>query len=309
MQQHAGQHILSAAFEELYSYTTVGFHLGQEILTIDLDVEELTEEHAANAEKLANQIILENRPIQTKWVTQSELSSYPLRKQPTVTENIRLVIIPEYDYNGCGGTHPNSTGQVGSIKILDWEKQKKKTRIQFICGNRVLKHLHKKQKVILELTKLLNAPEAEMVAAITRIIENAKSTEKQLEDARKVLLEFEAKELMKEFSFNKEKKILCKVIENHSIKELQFLAKKITNETDEIIVFLVSENGSQLQLVAARGAGIQTSMKELISELLPIINGKGGGNDSFSQGGGEKVLSGKELLNHFMIVLNNNKDA
>ncbi|MEH7110664.1 alanyl-tRNA editing protein, partial [Bacillus sp. JJ1764] len=111
MQQHCGQHILSAAFEQLFDYNTVGFHLGNDIVTIDLDTEQLTEAEAAQVESLSNQIILENKPIEIKWVTEEELSRYSLRKETKVKENIRLVIIPDYDYNGCGGTHPWATGE------------------------------------------------------------------------------------------------------------------------------------------------------------------------------------------------------
>ena len=97
MQQHAGQHILSAAFDHLFGYKTVGFHMGTENLTIDLATEELTKEEAQKAEELANKIILENRPIETKWVTEEELSQYELRKETKVKEDIRLVIIPDFD--------------------------------------------------------------------------------------------------------------------------------------------------------------------------------------------------------------------
>ena len=134
MQQHTGQHLLSAAFDQLFEYRTIGFHLGAEIVTIDLETEVLTEHQVQRAEGLANQIILENRPIEVKWVTEEELSQYPLRKETKVKDDIRLVIIPDFDYNGCGGTHPKATGEVSSVKVLDWERQKKKVRVQFVCG-------------------------------------------------------------------------------------------------------------------------------------------------------------------------------
>lgn len=134
MQQHAGQHILSATFEELFEFETVSFHLGKEVLTIDLNTDELKEEQAQQVEIRANQIILENQPIDTRWVNSAELSQYKLRKRISVTEDIRLVIIPDFDYNGCGGTHPNSTGQVGSLKILDWERQKRKFEFNLYVG-------------------------------------------------------------------------------------------------------------------------------------------------------------------------------
>jgi alanyl-tRNA synthetase len=296
MQQHAGQHILSAAFDELLNYKTVSFHLGEEVLTIDLDIEELTENEAVIVEKRANQIILENRPIQTIWVSQAELSQYPLRKQPKVMENIRLVIIPEFDYNGCGGTHPSSTGQVGTIKILDWEKQRKKIRVRFICGNRVLQQFHIKHQILTQLTKLLNAPEQGMIQSLERLLESVKSSDKQLEEARQTLLQFEAREMTETQLEINGQGVISKVVQNRSLKELQQLARIITNLLNEVIVILISENESQLQVVIARGSGQQVSMKELLADILPTINGKGGGNEVMSQGGGDLVLAGNELL-------------
>ncbi|NYF23195.1 alanyl-tRNA editing protein [Sporosarcina sp. JAI121] len=121
MQQHAGQHILSAAFVELFGFPTVSFHLGQDVVSIDLDIEEVSAEQLDAVEQAANDIILENRQIEMKWVTETDLHNYPLRKQLAVTGEIRLVIIPNYDYNGCGGTHPSTTGQVSMLKILSTE--------------------------------------------------------------------------------------------------------------------------------------------------------------------------------------------
>src|SRR5690349_4861024 len=108
MQQHAAQHVLSRAFVELFHIDTVSFHLGTDICTIDLDIENLTEKTALQAESLANNIIFENRPITPKWVTKEEVQFLPLRKQPTVSENIRIVIVKDFDYNACGGVHPAS---------------------------------------------------------------------------------------------------------------------------------------------------------------------------------------------------------
>jgi alanyl-tRNA synthetase len=296
MQQHAGQHILSAAFEELLNYKTVSFHLGEEVLTIDLEIEELTENEADIVEKRANQIILENRPIQTKWVSQAELSQYPLRKQPKVMENIRLVIIPEFDYNGCGGTHPSSTGQVGAIKILDWEKQRKKIRVRFICGNRVLQQFHVKHQILTLLTKLLNAPEQGMIQSLERLLENVKSSGKQLEEVQQTLLQFEAREMTQAQLEINGQRVISKVVQNRSLKELQQLARIITNLLNEVIVILISENESQLQVVTASGSDQQVSMKGLLADILPTINGKGGGNEVMAQGGGDLVVTGNKLL-------------
>ncbi|URT71139.1 alanyl-tRNA editing protein [Cytobacillus firmus] len=296
MQQHAGQHILSAAFEELYGYKTVSFHLGKEILTIDLEISELPVGHAEEAERLANAIILENRPIEARWVSAEEASQFPLRKPLSVSEDIRLVIIPKFDYNGCGGTHPTSTGQVAGVKILDWERQKKKIRVQFICGSRILTQLQTKHEITGNLSQLLNAPEQDLPSAASRLIENGKDLEKQLEAAKEALLAYEAKEM---FTAGKEK-CISKVFEGRSIQELQKLARLIASQTGNADVILINETADKLQFVCARGTDSESDMKSLSAELLQKINGKGGGNPQFAQGGGDKLMSGEDLLEYAM---------
>jgi alanyl-tRNA synthetase len=301
MQQHAGQHILSASFEQLFGYKTIGFHLGNETLTIDLETANLLESEVLKVEELANQIILENRPIETKWVTEDELVNYDLRKETKVKEDIRLVIIPSFDYNGCGGTHPKATGEVQAIKIIDWERQKKKVRVQFVCGTRVLKQFHQKNKVLMELTTLLNAPEKDMQEAVTRLLENSKSMEKELAQSLETLLHYEAKSLLEKGK--SENRIVSGEFQNRSIQELQKLARIIIAEDEETIVLFVSQNENRLQLVGARGTVENVSMKKVIGNALSLINGKGGGSDSFAQGGGEAIISGENMLQHLLELI------
>lgn len=289
MQQHAGQHILTAAFVELFDMATVSFHLGTELVTIDLNVGEVSEDQLAAVEKRANEIILENRPIETKWVTKEELAQYNLRKDVKVDDDIRLVIIPDYDYNGCGGTHPTSTGQVGLLKILATEKMKKQIRVHFVCGNRVLQQLAMRKQVLSDVARQLSAPEEEAADALRKFAKTAKQTEKNLTDAQDALLEFEAKELANET-------VAAAVFENRSIQSLQKLARFITQQNGEAIALLVANNEDKLQFVAARGSEQTKSMKDISAAALPLINGKGGGNDALVQGGGEKTVSAEALI-------------
>lgn len=293
MQQHAGQHILSAAFAELFQMQTVSFHLGKETATIDLDTTEVTEEQLKKVEELANQIILENRAIETKWVTEDELTQYKLRKATSIKEDIRLVIIPDFDYNACGGTHPSSTGQVGSIKILQTEKQKRHIRVEFVCGKRVLTQLDRKQNVLLSLISKLSSPEEKLVDTANNLLHTNKNLEKLLNEHKQELLKFEAKELLKQ-SIND---IVGVTFENRTIQDLQRLARFLVEESPSSLCVLVSHNEEKLQIVTARGTNREESMKALLLQLLPLINGKGGGNDTLAQGGGEAALSSTELLN------------
>ncbi len=299
MQQHCGQHILSATFVELFNFATVSFHLGTEIVTIDLNTDLVTEEQLVLAEKRANEIILENRPIETKWVTKEQLSQYPIRKDVTVDEDIRLVIIPDFDYNGCGGTHPTTTGKVCLLKIMGIEKMKKNIRVSFVCGNRVLKQLAMRKKVLSEVARNLSVPEEDAALALQKVMKDAKTTEKALDEAQDSLLVYEAREL----ASTNDNHIVASSFENRSVQALQKLARAIITENSDFVALLVSENEGKLQFVASRGTNVNINMKEIASKVLPYINGKGGGNDTLVQGGGEKVISAETLLNEMKNII------
>lgn len=291
MQQHTGQHILTAAFVELFDFQTVSFHLGTELVSIDLNTADVTPEQLAEAEKRANDIILENRPIETKWVTKEELAQYSLRKDVSVDEDIRLVIIPDYDYNGCGGTHPTSTGQVQMIQIMETEKMKSNIRVHFVCGDRVRKQLAMRKHVLSDVARQLSVPEKEAGLALVKVMQTAKQTDKALAEVRDALLVYEAKELA-----GHGETVISEAYENRTIQELQKLARFITAENSKAIAFLAADNADKLQFVAARGTDVPVSMKNISGKILPLINGKGGGNDALVQGGGENNLSPKDLL-------------
>lgn len=289
MQQHTGQHILTAAFVELFDLPTVSFHLGSELVTIDLNVSDVTDEQLAVAEKRANDIILENRPIETKWITADELATYNLRKGVAVEEDIRLVIIPDYDYNGCGGIHPTSTGQVSLLKIMGTEKMKQNIRIHFVCGQRVLAQLAMRKNVLTDVARQLSVPEEQSADALRKFATTAKTADKSLAEAQDKLLEFEAKELATQ-------NVAVAVYENRSIQQLQKLGRFITQTNVDAVALLVADNDDKLQFIAARGANIELSMKTISSAVLPLVNGKGGGNDALVQGGGEKLIPAEQLL-------------
>ncbi|GIN75153.1 Alanine--tRNA ligase [Bacillus paralicheniformis] len=303
MQQHTGQHILSAAFAQLYDIHTVGFHLGNDTVTIDLDISELTEEMAGKAEKLANDIIMENRAIVTKWVEYDDLVNYPIRKLPSVKENIRLVIIDEFDYNGCGGTHPSATGEVGAIKVLNWERQRKKIRLSFVCGNRVITQFDQKQKVIVELTGLLNRPEGELSVSVKQLLENAKKLDKALQESNEKILQYEANELLAKSTIQNDTVMMIETFSDRSIQELQKLAKMIADREKRALIFFLSENDHRFQLVCGRGEANKMDMRTLMQESLSLIDGKGGGNKMFAQGGGTASLTKEAFMKNVMNMI------
>ena len=302
MQQHAGQHILSATFENYFHLKTVSFHLGTNYCTIDIDTEEVAEELLAKVESLANQIIIENRPIITKWVTKEQAAELPLRKALSVEDDIRLVIIPDYDYNGCGGTHPDFTGQVMAIKIMATEKMKQKTRVSFICGNRVIQELHKKTSIITTLQEQLNSPEDKLIDAAKRILQSEKEKQKEIDSLKETLLDNKVDSLIKSGQD-------VHVIElpNETMANLQKFAKKCITINEKMTLCLLSSKEEAIQFVCAKGKAVANdwSMKQLNMLLIEATNGKGGGNDLFAQGGGKlhtSLLDISEIAEQYLKV-------
>jgi alanyl-tRNA synthetase len=303
MQQHAGQHLLSAAFEDMYGYRTTSFHLGSETCTIDLDTPELSEKEANQVEENVNSVILNNLPIQTRWVKANELSHFPLRKAVSKENNIRLVIIPDIDYNGCGGTHPHQTGEVGSVKILHWEKQKKQIRVHFVCGNRVLKQLETKHRVIRHLTSMLSAPQEDLENALARMLNQQRSLEKSNGTLKLELLSHETDKLIQQAKQKDDYKLVSKIYVNRPVKLLQQMAKNITQTSGNMLVLFVNETDAKLQIVGARSKDMDMRMKEFLSRILPGINGKGGGSETMVQGAGDRTISSDKLMEKMTSII------
>ena len=139
MQQHSGQHVLSAAFERLYSFATVSFHMGDDYCSIDLATDKVNAQQMEAAERLANEIIAEDRPVEIRFATPDEAQNMGVRKIPSaVREKLRLIDIRDFDLNACGGTHVRSTGQIGAILLRKTEKVKQGMRVEFVCGLRAV---------------------------------------------------------------------------------------------------------------------------------------------------------------------------
>jgi alanyl-tRNA synthetase len=148
MQQHSGQHILSAAFVKTCGLDTVAVHMPADdphnpaalagACTLDVPSAKVSADMARRAEDAANAVIFADTPIVAYEVGDADLSAIPLRKPPKVTGRIRIVEVKGYDWSACGGTHVGSAGQIGQIRIVKLEKRGNETRVYFRCGSRAL---------------------------------------------------------------------------------------------------------------------------------------------------------------------------
>ncbi|WP_226584116.1 alanyl-tRNA editing protein [Halobacillus litoralis] len=287
MQQHCGQHIISAVFDDQFNIPTTSFHLGKKTVTIDLNAEALDDDLLQQVEQQVNQIIRRNHPVETKWMSVEEAAEYPLRKPLAVNGEVRLVIIPNVDYNGCGGTHPSSTGEVMAVKFLGWTKNKKQVRLEFACGYRVLDMLGQKHRILTEMKQIVPKPEGELVEEVNELIRSSRKKDKKMADLEEQLLQYEARDIVSESQDNR---VIQRIYEGRSIKMLQSLGKSIMEEAPHAYLILISEQKDQLQFVLAHGSDIDRNMNEVAKQVLPLIEGKGGGKPNFVQGGGKKNI-------------------
>ena len=275
MQQHHGQHLLSAAFERLFAFRTVSFHLGSDAATIDLATGAVTESQLSAAEDLTNQVIWEDRPIHARFVTPEELATLPLRKPPVVEGAIRVVSVPDFDHSACGGTHPRSTGVVGLVHCRRTEKRGGDTRVEFLCGNRALRDLRVKNALLARVSAALTVGPDELEPAIVRLRETEQATRKRLEDAMKRLAACEAAEFAGQ-------PVVCKAYADRSLDDLTLLANHIVRGGG---VALLGLRGDKAQLVFASPAGSKVNAGALLKEIMAQFGGKGGGQAGMAQGG------------------------
>ena len=168
MQQHTGQHVLSAAFDRLFGVRTESFHMGQLSATIDL-AREVTAAEVAKAEDDANRVVWEDRPVLVRFATAEEAAAMPLRKESGRTGSLRLIDVQDYDLSACGGTHVERTGAIGVIAIGGWEKFRGGSRVEFLCGTRALQRFRLWRDSLAAMQKHLSVPPVEMAASIERM--------------------------------------------------------------------------------------------------------------------------------------------
>jgi len=301
MQQHSGQHILSAAFEKLWNADTVSFHLGDEICTLDIMKDDITPEEVKRGEILANNVVLENKPIKVYFVDQEEANKLNLRKIPPQKGDIRIVEIKDFDICACCGTHCGTTGEVGLIKILKWEKRGEKIRLDFICGKRSLKDYYWKNELIKNISNKLTIKDSELGEAIDRMLQEQKEIRKELKEFKEKLQDYEARNLINESSpIDDGIKIINKVFEEKNFQEVMRLVQKIINLDDNVVVLAGIKSkgeGEGAKILFGCSRALKYDMNRLIREAGKFIEGRGGGAPNIAQAGGKKAEGIEDALN------------
>ncbi len=285
MQQHTGQHVLSAAFIELYQMPTVSFHMGEDYCSIDLAVASVSAEQIAGVEKRANQIVFEDRPVRVRYVSRAEAERLGLRKLPPAErDELRLIEVADFDLSACGGTHVGSSGQIGSILLRKTEKVRQGTRVEFVCGNRAVRMARRDYSALSEAAALFSAQLWDVPEQIRKNAEESKLLRKQKDDALDQLAEFTALAALNAASETKGRKVIVRVFSDRDISFAKLFAQKVTR-VGEPAIALVASAVDPPGLVFAQAPGGSADMGALLKQVLSSIGGRGGGSRDFAQGG------------------------
>lgn len=284
MQQHTAQHLLSAAFIELFQFQTVSFHLGRDISTIDLATPSVVPRHLEEAERRVNEIIFGDRPIRIRYGTAADLAAEGIRKKVDREGTLRVVEIEGFDRQPCGGTHLSRTGQAGMLLIRRCEKQKQNWRIEFVAGFRALAVARADLAVLKEATEQFGCGMAELPEMVRKAQEERRSLQKEAKKLTERLAELEGSEALQtksELSRDGKRRVVAMVSEDATASYLALVAAKIVANSDTQAVLA---SRAAKAIVMAQSGGLEEDIGASLREFLAKAGGKGGGSKVFAQG-------------------------
>jgi alanyl-tRNA synthetase len=291
MQQHAGQHILSQCFVQLFDAATRSFHLGEETSTLEIDMRNMSDQEAERVEKCANDVVFQNKEIKSCFYRDEEIERVRLRRPTQKTGDIRVVEVSDFDQTACGGTHPQNTGEIGTIKILRWDKIRDNVRLEFLCGNRALKDYARKHRDLKNLANSLTVDDREVVVSFEKIQSDLKAQKRLNRKMQEKIIQHEADDVRQKAGG----KIIKRIFSERSQDEIRLLALLLIREGEFVTLFgLKMEERVHVFLACTESLGLD--MRELASIVSPLIEGKGGGRPSLVEISGQKKENLEQAL-------------
>jgi alanyl-tRNA synthetase len=280
MQQHTGQHVLSAAFDKLLGARTESFHLGAVSSTIDLS-QAVGKLDIARVEEEANRVLWEDRPVTIRFAEAADAAALPLRKESQRTGTLRLIDIEDFDISACGGTHVARTGAIGIIAVASSEKFRGGTRIEFVCGGRALRAWRSVKDATSGALQLLSVHQSELPDAIGRLQAEGKTAARTIRDLQSRLAVHEAERLVAEAPAGR---VVVEALEGWDQNGLKAVASAITRQSGYAVALIGAPSPSSV--IVARSADATVDAAGVLRQLIAQFGGKGGGRPELAQGGG-----------------------
>jgi alanyl-tRNA synthetase len=281
MQQHSGQHLLSAVLEELFQIPTVSFHLGADVCTIDVAAPSVTSVQIEQAEDRCAAVVGEARPLAITF--EDAAADLGLRKESQRTGTLRVVAIEGIDRSACGGTHVRNAAEIGPVLIRKTEKIRGNTRLEFVCGLRALHHARADFRTLQELSRQLSAPAAETPGLVTAQLERIKALEKANQRLASEVAQREGREQWAATAADAQG-IRCAVehVEQGAIDDALRTRAQAFVAQGRAVFLAVSKNPPSLLLASSPDSGIHAG--ERIKSAVTAAGGRGGGNQALAQG-------------------------
>jgi alanyl-tRNA synthetase len=291
LQQHTGQHILSQAFFQLFGAETRGFRIFDQVAEIDLTLDGSPEALATaigQAEALANAVVFEDRAVRLHTVTPEETAQLPLRKENFNTDCVRVIEITDFDWSPCGGTHARRTGEVGLIAVRGWERAKRMTRVQFVCGGRALRDYRAANQAATSVARRLSVGRDEALEAVARLLEEHKRLERRARALVELATQAEAQELLATTPVTSTPRIILRIFDDRDFDDVKLLAHRLVADHG-VLVLLATRTRDLVRLVCARSADLPVEANTLLQSVCAQLGGRSGGKPEFAQGSGTRV--------------------
>lgn len=286
MQNHTGEHIVSGIAHKLFGVNNVGFHLGEELVTIDFD-EELTREQLDKIEYLANQKVWQNLPIRAYFPTEEELEKTVYRSKKEINGAVRLVEIKDTDICACCAPHVKNTGEIGIIKLLDTEKMRGGIRIILKCGNFALQDYQNKYQNISQISALLSSKQEKAYKAVQKLDEKCTTASQKITELKKKMADITVMSATSEDN--------CIFVDDCDVKSLQLLADKLHKKFGGIRAVFSENTGNFSFAICAEDDKLQ----ELFAKFKSQFTVRGGGRGGMVQGTVEATKENIKLFFKF----------
>ena len=279
MQQHTGQHLLSAVFEAELGARTVSVHFGEQAATVDLQIANVPPAELDRVELLANRIVTENRQVSIAF--EDAASAQGLRKASEREGDLRIVSIDNLDRSACGGTHVRATGEIGPILLRRLDKVRGNVRVEFLCGGRAVAQVARDFQNLSKVSRQFSCSFDEAPAAVAALVERAKAQDKAARALTEKLAEFQAKELHAGAALNSNGiRALTQQLPSLIGDDARMLAQQFASRGRAALLF-ISNNPPSVLLACSADSGLHAG--NLIKAAIALVNGKGGGGATIAQ--------------------------
>jgi alanyl-tRNA synthetase len=288
MQQHSGQHLLSAVLYRQLGAPTVSFHLGEMTSTIDLAREGISLEELERVEHAVNEIIAEDRAVTTRTISRDEaemlLAAGTLHKLPEREGAIRLIEIDEIDLNACGGTHVQATGQIGGLLIRGTERMRQGLRVEFVCGLRAVVTARQDLATLTRAAGVLSVGRSQVPEAVDRLLAEGKAANKVRQKLTEELAVFHASRLILEHPVEQGRRVVRQTFTDRDADYLKLLASRLTASAPQTCALLAATQEEPARVVVAASPDLKIDCGTLLREELAVYGLRGGGSPGMAQG-------------------------